>query len=475
MSFSRKLVFLIIIFSCASVKSQEANYWNKQHGPTSNFLGGAVTGGVRDNSSIFYNPGASAFTTDFNLSIQSDAISYENIYIRNGAGEGENLHYGSFESSPQMIAFTYGVKKRPNWRTSFGYISTEHSNIKLRSRTEELVDIYSDNIGEEIYIGSWNYQNRIREDWYGGALTRKVGDNLGIGLSTFLTFRTYDYVQSQDQNIFVPDSSGGFQPNRYVYFSDILNGSAAGILLKLGIAWEIKDFKLGLSVTSPRAQLNFLGSFFLSGTQYSQLGEQDTLLDVPNYTIQYDKAKSTYKSPWIIDFGVMKNYFNTDIYIRVAYHANVDLYEMVEPKDPSEISKLISSEIEGAGTVVMAHKEIWNIGIGWSRQFTEKFGMMAGFRTDHNYLDREALNQVEGVVPTISYWNNYHISGGTTVTVLKHKFTLGLTYAHGSERNGEQFFNLAPPDKEEVFQEPDVTAQAFYDSFNVLIGYVYNF
>ena len=123
----------------------------------------------------------------------------------------------------------------------------------------------------------------------------------------------------------------------------------------------------------------------------------------------------------------------------------------------------------------MANKEIWNFGFGWNRQFTEKFGMMAGFRTDFNNLDHEVLNEANAVVPAISYWNIYHLSGGTTVTILKHKFTVGITYSHGTDKNGPQFFNLEPPKADEVFKLPDATAQAYYDQINLLIGYVYNF
>ncbi len=69
--------FSFIILTFQFLYSQENHYWIQQHGPTSTFLAGAVTGGVRDNSSLFYNPGAAAFTEGFNLSLQSDAIFYE--------------------------------------------------------------------------------------------------------------------------------------------------------------------------------------------------------------------------------------------------------------------------------------------------------------------------------------------------------------------------------------------------------------
>lgn len=472
--FRIKTVFITLVIPI-TVSAQDAHYWNKQHGPTSNFLGGAVTGGVRDNSAIFYNPGATAFTTDFTLSIQSDAVSYMNLFIRNGAGEDLSMQQSSLESSPQMFAVSYGVKKRPTWRTSFGFLTTDFSHIRLRTRNEKLVDIYPGNNGKEIYAGSWNYRNRMREDWYGAAITHKLGENLGIGLSSFLTFRTYEYVETKDQNIYIPDGTGDFQPSRYVYSSDIMDGSAAGLLFKLGVAWEINDFKLGLSVTTPRAQLNFLASYFLSSSQYSQIGTGDSNLSVPNYTLQYNKAKSTFKSPWIIDIGVMKNFFNTDLYVRVAYYSKVDLYQMVEPTVLSEISQLLGKADPGAGKVIMANKEIWNFGFGWNKQYTEKFGMMAGIRTDFNYLDQELLDNTQGVLPAISYWNIYHLSGGTTVTLLKHKFTIGLTYSHGFEKNGNQFFNLDPPNYDELFKQPETGAQAYYDQINLLIGYVYDF
>jgi hypothetical protein len=148
---------------------------------------------------------------------------------------------------------------------------------------------------------------------------------------------------------------------------------------------------------------------------------------------------------------------------------------MIESKDNSSISQLIGKTVPGAGNVILANKEIVNFGFGWNRQFTEKFGMMAGFRTDFNNLDKDALNNAKGAIPAITFWNIYHLSAGTTVTILKHKFTVGFTYSHGSEKNGEQFFNLSPPDYDEIFKLPDASAQAYYDQISLLIGYVYNF
>jgi len=470
-------LFLSLIYFVA--RTQENHYWTNQFGPTSTFLSGAVTGGVRDNSLIFYNPGAAAFTSEFNLSLQSDALFNQNIYVRNGAGTGINVQHNRFESTPQLFAITYGNKKRPNWRTSFGWLTTTYSNIRLRARNEVETDIYSAIPGEEIYIGSWNYRNRVREDWYGFALTRKLGEKIGLGISTFLTMRSYEYIESQDQNILSQNSgpTSQYESIRYIVISDNLDGAAAGLLWKIGLAYEIKDYKFGLTVTTPRAQVGFLASMTLNSSIYSNFTLADSGFSSPNYSVLFDRAQSVYKSPWIIDFGVMKNFFNTDVYLRIGYFGKVPSYELVIPTEPSEISKNLNRISEGAGIPYLAQKEVWNIAIGWNRMFTEKFGMMAGFRTDFNYIDVDALNKVKGFTPELSYWNLYHLSGGTNVKILKHNITMGLTYTFGQTRNKEQFVNLNVPDVEnrEIFSRTENNANAYIDDVFLTLGYIYNF
>ena len=469
-------LFLLVTFFSWTTFGQESHYWKNQHGPTSNFLGGAVTGGVRDNSHIFYNPGAAAFTTNFNISLQSDALFYETLYLKDGAGEGKSLYHNNFETAPQMLAFTYGKKDNPNWRTSFGYLNMTYSNIKLRSRYEELIDIYANYPGDEIYVGSWNYRNRIREDWYGAAVTKKFGDHLGIGASLFVTYRSYEYIQSQDQNLYKRNANSTvYDPVRYYSISDNMDGAAAGLLLKIGAAYEIGDFKLGVTVTTPRAQLDFLSSMTLNSTLYAVFLDADSSIAPTNYSLLYERAESTYRSPWVVDFGIMKNFFETDIYLRISYHSKVEPYEMIEAVDQSEISKIISQSHEGAGVVTMAHKEIWNVGIGWNRMYTKKFGLMAGLRTDFNYVDYEALGNEPGFTPAISYWNLYHFSAGTNVVFLKHNFTVGFTYSIGRDYNGMQLVNLTPPESDELINSTEAVTTVQYDKWQLTIGYVYNF
>jgi hypothetical protein len=173
----------------------------------------------------------------------------------------------------------------------------------------------------------------------------------------------------------------------------------------------------------------------------------------------------------------MKNFFNTDIYIRLGYFGAVQAYNLVTPEEQSELSKKISKIANDAGSLKLAQKEIWNIAIGWNRKLTEKFGLMAGFRTDFNYIDNETLKEVNGFSPEISYWNLYHVSAGSNVNILKHNFTLGLTYSWGRSFNQEQFVNLDAPDSsiQPLLQRNTNIADAYIDQLALTIGYVYNF
>ncbi len=56
----------------SAAHAQETNYWTHALGTRSALMGGAVVAGVRDNSAIWYNPGALGFITNPSLSISAN-------------------------------------------------------------------------------------------------------------------------------------------------------------------------------------------------------------------------------------------------------------------------------------------------------------------------------------------------------------------------------------------------------------------
>lgn len=47
---------IMVATICFTLSAQDLHYWTNQFGTRSSLLGGAVVGGIKDNTAIFYNP-----------------------------------------------------------------------------------------------------------------------------------------------------------------------------------------------------------------------------------------------------------------------------------------------------------------------------------------------------------------------------------------------------------------------------------
>ena len=189
-----------------------------------------------------------------------------------------------------------GTKKRPRLRTSFGLLNVINNNIRFRTRhqIDGTEGGYPD--ADQIYVATYNYNNRLREDWYGASIAYAFGENFGLGVTTFLTTRNYVYSNFVEAHVLEFDTSV-MDYRTYDYFgsSTTLDGVASGFLWKIGLAYEFNDYKLGLTVTTPRVQANFLGRIFFNQTLTNFTTRSQAVRD--NISVQHDKLNSTYHSP----------------------------------------------------------------------------------------------------------------------------------------------------------------------------------
>ena len=102
----KPLVFLLltILLDAPAAHAQDDHYWSQQYGAESTLLGGAMVGGVSDNSAVYYNPGALAFITNLSLSIDANVYRMDKILISDGAGKGLNLNSAQISIYPQIIS-----------------------------------------------------------------------------------------------------------------------------------------------------------------------------------------------------------------------------------------------------------------------------------------------------------------------------------------------------------------------------------
>ena len=466
-------IHLAIMFFCFfNVSGQDNHYWSVQNGAKSSLLGGAVVASWEDNSAIFYNPGANAFINDPSISVSSDTYFFSSLNIENGAGENVDLQYNGLNSLPQIAAGVAKTYNKPDITISYGALNQGYSRIKITKNHEMLYDVLGNNPGQESYLASYNYNKLFRDDWVGLGVSKKIRDNFGIGMSMFLTFTTVDYssgvgsgaltVDVQNQ---ITNADANYNEFEEMEFRHI------GALAKLGAAWIVSDFYFGLTVTVPRATIP-LGNTNLS---------KSILLDIESqlpYTARVqrfdEKLKSTYKSPWIIDFGVTLAKPKSQLMLRTAYHSDIDRYNMTDSISNPSFSDIFLSR-DQISLPFDERKSVFNVGLGYQRVLNESFELLMGFRTDFQFFDFSNYEEFTDFQWYYANWDIYHLSSGITWSVKDLQLTIGVSYAYGIGKDKTQVVNFTDPLEENfLLGIPDESARYRYDQLNVLIGFTYN-
>ena len=101
-----KNIFVLILLVNCTIWAQDTHYWTQQFGSKSSLLGGASVGGVRDNSAIFYNPGAMSLVDSSTVSVSATGYQYESLKLKNGAGSGIDLNSSKTYIIPLIITGT---------------------------------------------------------------------------------------------------------------------------------------------------------------------------------------------------------------------------------------------------------------------------------------------------------------------------------------------------------------------------------
>jgi hypothetical protein len=466
------LFFLFIFFETAN--AQENHYWTQQVGSIPSMIGGAATANSNDNSAIYYNPGSLAFVKSSSLTLVGGAYFLSSLNISNGGGTGIALKSRIVDTTPQIISGTIKNKKNPDFSVTYAIINQSFSFFNVKVNHEMFYDILPNLQGEEIYIGNYDYYNRQREDWAGIGMGHKLGKYFGVGFSYFFTFRSQDLTRSYSANVVEYleqiDISSSLANSSFREDFEFRN---LGMLWKIGLSFEKEDLKLGLNITTPRVNLGVI-----SGSL-----RRDLITRIPPLTnvspIQSTNQKevqTVHKLPLQIDLGAEYIIDKTSLSLRLGYSGKISPYSLLKAQPPAnEIQDILRPEDENFNTMLDASKALINFGFGFVNVFKEGWAILGGYSTDFNYFDDQELNRQDYYVPSISYWDVHHLSGGFTHYGEKYYISLGLNYSLGRS-GGIQEINLTEPTLEnDLFGERNDTAYAKYNHMNLNVGFTYLF
>ncbi len=444
----KKLIF-VILFSLLNgfAFCQDYHYWSEQFGAESHLMGGAVVAGVRDNSAIFYNPGAVGFIEGNSVSVNANIYKVQLTRMKNSLGEDIDVKYNRYTFYPQMLSGMLQLFRSNNWKLSYGLFTKYNSRMRFNKRYFGSIDISPDFPGSENYVGVFDYNNEFIEQWGGIGIACKINKNIAIGVTQFVAYRYQTYrlgfsaktIPVIDSNYFVSSISE---------YNDVLYVNWR-LIWKLGLALDYGKWKAGFTITSP--SVCFYGDADVQREiSFHNMEKLGVTIRVDDF-LAIDRQEYLwmhYKTPLSVSAGIRYSNKKTTIEVSAEYFAEIKPYNIIDaeekpviyPKEifDEEIGKIKFVSVKGAANDVL------NVAIGWQQILNDNFDFLCGFRTDfNNFTIQDEL--LDGIIMSGRTWDLYHITLGAAMKRERSKITAGLEYTYGRQKNLTQIVNFSNP------------------------------
>jgi hypothetical protein len=469
----KRILFLTLILTGSVAVAQEFNYWTQQVGSYSSLLNGAVTASVRDNSAIYYNPGALGFMTNSSLSVVGDLLYLRTQKIRNAAGNDIRFQNTNVDASPQIFSAIQNIGEYIS--ITYGILTRKYHQMQFLARHEGYYDVLQSYPGEEYYRGVFDYYKRMREDWLGFGVGWRIHPELAFGISTFISVTSDDYNSNLSGHAFrLNPGLGIYEEIAYNSRQETLQYRNIGGLLVAGLAYEKGGFQAGLNITTPPVTILFLSRGNL---------DRQARLNIPGYTerpeygaMTAERAFTKRITPWIIDVGVSRKFgTKTSTHLKVSYFSRVKPYQIIDAGPPeNEIS--IYPDDPSFYMMSMAHEPLLNFAVGLEQVVSEEVSIIAGFSTDFNYMDNSQFDDLFPYYRNLSYLDMYNLSSGINWFREKFNLIVGLSLGYGYNYGHPQQINLKDPkDYLGLFGPIQNNTENNYLQVNLVFGFTYFF
>jgi hypothetical protein len=465
------IVFLVLASVSSGISAQDDHYWAQQYGAISTLMGGAMVGGVSDNSAVYYNPGALAFISNPSLSVDANVYKMDKILITDGAGKNMNLNSAQLSVYPQIIAGMINMFKNSKFRFSYTVLTRNHGNVLMNTRYTSQADPDSPVPQLTSFVGVFDYINQLNEQWFGMGIGYPVTDKLGLG-ATFLSsyrgqsYQLTNYVQEVDYAN--PDHVFRTETN-----DEAIKYNTFRLLMKFGMVYQTQPWKFGITITTPSVGMYGKGDI---QRQNSVIAISENPADMANNFLIMDRqagVKATYKHPLSIAFGIDYQLVKTRVAITAEYFFKIGTYSLMNPGSEPFVyppgyldSASVKPIIESFLHVGNAAKPVFNIGVGFSQDILKQLTLLVGAYTDFtSYTEASATNEL---MHGFGNFDSYHFSTGLSFHKQKQTISLGYTYAFTPNKN-------IPPYT--IINQTPAADEAFLSSHSssIVLGYTYYF
>lgn len=466
------IYLLLLLFGhIFRAEAQDNHYWAQQYGAAGTILGGAMIGGVDDNSAVYYNPGAIAFIGNTSLSVDANVYRLDKIIISDGAGKDMNLNSAQLSVYPQIIAGMVNLLKKSKFRFSYTMLTRNHGNVLMNSRyTSGLSGTGSPSTTS--YVGVFDYINQLNEQWFGAGAGYQISEKLGVGATLFLSYRGQSYqLTNYVQEVEPVDSLSVFRTQQN---DEAIKYSTFRLLTKLGLSYAGDQWKFGLTITTPSVGVYGTGNVQRENSIITVSENPSDMKD--NFLIMDRKTsvKAVFRHPFSFAAGAEYKTDKTRLVLSAEYFFKTGVYHLMEPVpapfvypasylDSANYKSLIDNYLD----VELATKSVLNAGIGFSREVYKKLTLLLGASTDFSSYDDPA--EANEMMNAFGGFDIYHFSAGLSYNQQKHSITLGFSYSFAPSKH-------VPP-YTIINQTPDFTEKALLSAYSsaIVLGYTYYF
>jgi len=494
-----KLTFIFLFFLVQGfLNAQVNNYWSYNFNEESSLVAGAVVGGGAGASAIFYNPAIISEISASKLSLNASLFAYDISNAKNILGEGIDLQSTRLYAIPRSLSYMHKPRNHPNWNLEFAILNVANHESSGTNYTEKKIDILKYLPGIENYVAYTELFSSNRTDYFGAGGSYKVGENLFLGMSMFVSIDskysgyqlniyanpTELLTKVQDEEI--PYYVASYESQESVKFNDYR------LLWKIGLFYKKPRFSVGLNFTTPS-----VGGIYSDGKRIMRKQGQSNITNpvtgepMQNYLIMdYAEKKEVSvnaKSPFSVAAGFTIHSLNKKrtLYTTVEYFTGLDTYRMVKANEETSLGEgsiLEKQDFSEWLTFFDGAKPIVNAGIGHRWYLKDELMLLTGFKTDFNYNKNENYGPTNSdrAIKSIDV-DFYHFTSGLTIKIKGQDITAGLQYSLGVSKNAKQLVNLSDPVEFDFVElralqgTRTYTAKTMYNSFTLLLAASFNF
>jgi hypothetical protein len=466
----RKMVFFCTcMIVSAAASGQDDHYWSQQFGAVSTSMGGAVVGGVRDNSAIYYNPGAQAFIDNPNLSVDANLYRLDRIMIRNGAGENVDLNSSQLSIYPQIVSGLINLISIPRFRFGYAILTRNYNNILMNTRFTNR-DLAQNPDPNREFIGAFDYSNQLNEQWFGVSASYQVNKKNGIGLSLFGSYRGQTYsLTNYIREIHYVDSAAWFTTFN---LDENIKYSTFMMLAKLGWAFESGRWRVGVTVTTPAVRFYGKGSIQREISLYAASDRPED--SAVSFLILDRKSsiKAVYRYPFSLAAGVEYHTPKSRLAVTAEYFTGIRSYSMMSTEaDPLVYPPWIKDSAD-AQTYLKGYLNVWNetkpvlnVAVGMTQDLSKSFTLMLGARTDFSNYKKSGNS--DNLLHNNGDWDLYNVSTGLAYHTPKQTITLGFNYTFSPQKYIDHYAVINPS------SSSGFHTTVFAQTFGIVLGYTH--